>query len=188
LDRQEYSQITPDALQGGFKAADSKATFDLLPADVFEELLLSIPVDTVKYDTLMTLLCDFWRNPDLPQEKRVRLLDRALGESFYLLSEQIGSAHNALFAVGELYAIGKKKYAARNWEKGIDWGIVYSAAWRHLLKHINGELHDPVDGQLHLTSVVWNVITLRFYAQQPDKYKKFDSRLIVERAEEKGQQ
>jgi hypothetical protein len=186
----EYSQITPETLQGGFKAADSKATFDLLPPDVFSLFVNTVMqrVKTVKYDNLMTTLQTFWKNPELDQLQIIQLLNQALVESFHLLVEQTGSEVDALFAVGELYAIGKKKYAARNWEKGIDWGIVYSAAWRHLLKHVvKGELTDPVDGQLHLTSVVWNVIALRFYATQPEKYKKFDSRLDVTVAKNKGQ-
>lgn len=37
-----------------------------------------------------------------------------------------------LWAVGEVLGFGANKYAARNWEKGIQYGRVYGALQRHL--------------------------------------------------------
>ena len=37
-----------------------------------------------------------------------------------------------LFAVAEILTFGAKKYADRNWEKGMSWGRVYGALMRHL--------------------------------------------------------
>lgn len=81
-----------------------------------------------------------------------------------------------LLELGELYAKGASKYNPRNWELGMDYGRVYSAMMRHALKFWAGEEFDPVDGQHHLTSVIWNAVALRHYTMNPEKYGKFDSR------------
>jgi hypothetical protein len=197
----EKTQITPDALKGGFKAASGKATFDLLPVDVLRDLVnIYVFMDSdeeEKYYPLMRLLLDFWEHNTRAD------LEMALYDAFELLREEFikndgddpvgpytlrrNSYIKALFAIGELYAIGAKKYSSRNWEKGIDYGIVWSAAIRHLLNHIRGEKLDPVDGQLHLTSVVWNIIALLHFTASPEKYSKFDSRNVVIVAENTGQ-
>ena len=66
-----------------------------------------------------------------------------------------------LFALAELFEIGAKKYSARNWEQGIDFERVFSAMMRHAWAWWGGEEFDPVDGQHHLTSVVWNAMVLQ---------------------------
>jgi len=37
-----------------------------------------------------------------------------------------------LFAVGDILTSGAKKYADRNWEKGMKWGRVFGALMRHM--------------------------------------------------------
>lgn len=37
-----------------------------------------------------------------------------------------------IFAVGDILTFGAKKYADRNWEKGMKWGRVFGALMRHL--------------------------------------------------------
>jgi len=39
-----------------------------------------------------------------------------------------------LFAVGTILSFGAKKYADRNWEKGMKWSRVYGALMRHMWK------------------------------------------------------
>lgn len=68
----------------------------------------------------------------------------------------------ALRALARLYGIGARKYAARNWEKGIAYGRVYRALLSHLETWRMGEDWDP-DGQHHLDSVIWNAVALRTY-------------------------
>ncbi len=181
----ESKQITSDNLKGGFKAASGKASFDLLPVYILRDFLENYLVSSVKieesYCNLIDRMLKFW------EENNLAALQDAEYIVFELLSKQTGGDIEALFAIGELYAIGAKKYSNRNWEKGIDWGIVWSAAMRHLLNHINGELNDPVDGQLHLTSVCWNIIALIHFNKYPDKYKQFDSRDEIIVAQNKGQ-
>ena len=42
-------------------------------------------------------------------------------------------APEMLFGVARVLGFGAKKYAARNWELGMEWGRVYGAAMRHLV-------------------------------------------------------
>lgn len=65
--------------------------------------------------------------------------------------------------VAEVYTIGAKKYADRNWEKGLKWGRVFAAMMRHAWAWWRGEIRDPKDGQHHLASVVWCALTLMEY-------------------------
>lgn len=45
---------------------------------------------------------------------------------------------------------GAKKYAPRNWEKGMDWSRCFSACIRHLQAWWHGESVDPESGISHL--------------------------------------
>jgi hypothetical protein len=69
----------------------------------------------------------------------------------------------ALWALAELYGIGAKKYADRNWEHGITYSRLYAALLRHLELWRMGEAHDKDNGQHHLDSVIWNAVALRTF-------------------------
>ncbi len=62
--------------------------------------------------------------------------------------------------LAEVYTIGCKKYADRNWEKGIAWSRCYGALLRHLFKFWKGESIDREDGQHHLAAVVFYALAL----------------------------
>lgn len=57
--------------------------------------------------------------------------------------------------LAEVFTIGAKKYAPRNWEQGMDYSRVTAALMRHLELWRSGETHCPEDGQHHLASVAW---------------------------------
>jgi len=65
-----------------------------------------------------------------------------------------------MMQLARLFTKGAGKYGVRNWEKGIEFGRLYSAMERHMKKWFGGELFDPVDGQHHLTAVIWNAMVL----------------------------
>ena len=67
-----------------------------------------------------------------------------------------------LAGLAQVYTIGAKKYADRNWEKGLAYGRVYAALMRHLETWRMGEDWD-LDGQHHLDSVAWCAFALRTY-------------------------
>ena len=71
---------------------------------------------------------------------------------------------------------GAKKYAARNWEKGILFGRVYGALLRHVFAWWGGEDVDPESGEHHLDHAGCCVAFLQHYAKNPGSYAHFDDR------------
>lgn len=65
--------------------------------------------------------------------------------------------------VVEVYTMGARKYADRNWEKGLTWGRVFAAMMRHAWAWWGGEERDRENGQHHLASVVWAALALMEY-------------------------
>ena len=65
--------------------------------------------------------------------------------------------------VVKVYTLGAKKYADRNWEKGISYCRIFGAMMRHAWAWFRGETYDQKDGQHHLASVVWCALALMQY-------------------------
>lgn len=57
---------------------------------------------------------------------------------------------DALDEVAQVFTYGARKYADRNWERGMAWGRLLAAALRHLAAWARGEDHDPESGHRHL--------------------------------------
>lgn len=70
-----------------------------------------------------------------------------------------------LDALAYVYTIGAQKYGDHNWLKGMKWGRVIAAAYRHLAAWRQGRTIDPEDAQHPLASVAWCMFTLMFYEQ-----------------------
>ena len=70
---------------------------------------------------------------------------------------------DAMDELVRVYTIGAEKYDDRNWERGMAWGRTAAALMRHVSKWMQGERHDPVDGQYHMASVAWCALTLLAY-------------------------
>jgi hypothetical protein len=62
-------------------------------------------------------------------------------------------------AVADILGFGARKYAARNWEQGMDWSRPYGAALRHLMSWWAGEDFDRDSGRSHL----WHAATNLFF-------------------------
>lgn len=69
----------------------------------------------------------------------------------------------ALDGLARLYALGARKYADRNWEKGMQWSRIFAALMRHAWKWFRGERFDTEDGQHHMLSVIWCAMALYTY-------------------------
>ena len=68
-----------------------------------------------------------------------------------------------LYQLAEVYTAGAKKYADRNWEKGMKWGRIFGAIMRHLWSFWMGENNDRESGQPHLAHAAWGCLTLLEY-------------------------
>lgn len=53
--------------------------------------------------------------------------------------------YDALVAISHVLTFGARKYADRNWEKGIKWGRVFGAAQRHLVAWWMGKTETNVN-------------------------------------------
>jgi len=68
--------------------------------------------------------------------------------------------------LAQVLAHGAKKYAERNWEKGMDWSIPYGAMRRHLAAWWNGETTDKESGLPHMAHVLCNAAFLIAYEKR----------------------
>ncbi len=62
-----------------------------------------------------------------------------------------------IIGYAEVMRMGAKKYAPRNWEKGLHFSRLYAAAFRHLLLWYGGENLDKESGLNHLKHCLWNI-------------------------------
>jgi hypothetical protein len=70
---------------------------------------------------------------------------------------------DGLAALADLFTIGSRKYAERNWEKGMKFSNVFASLERHYQSWKAGEDRDPETGQLHIIHVAWNALVLAVY-------------------------
>lgn len=107
---------------------------------------------------------------------------------------------SAIRAIARVFGYGAKKYAPRNWERGMKWTIPYECAMRHLLAWMDGEENDKESGLPHLEHAICNLAILIEYqktyrqgddrpsAQIDDQTKKgllmYDDSLALEAASE----
>jgi hypothetical protein len=72
----------------------------------------------------------------------------------------------ALAGVAMVMGKGALKYAAHNWRKGMAWSRLYSAALRHIFKHLDGEDIDQETGESHLDCAIANLMMLSAYEKR----------------------
>lgn len=63
----------------------------------------------------------------------------------------------------KVMTLGAKKYADRNWEKGMPWTTVMASLERHLQAFKRGEDFDPETGLLHTAHIICNAAYLTEY-------------------------
>lgn len=76
-------------------------------------------------------------------------------------------------AVASVLGYGAKKYAPRNWERGMKWSVPYDSMMRHLLAWQKGEDTDPESGLPHLHHAACNIAML---VEFMETYKEGDDR------------
>jgi len=72
-------------------------------------------------------------------------------------------APEILEALATILDFGAKKYAPRNWEKGMDWSRVYGALMRHMWSWWKKEEADPETGKSHLWHAACCIMFLLTY-------------------------
>ena len=120
--------------------AEGKGRCDLLPLDVVAELL------------------DDYDHPYLPinyiahyvYEGNTSYLANAIHS--FCVSKNI-TILTLLLEVSKHYEEGAKKYADRNWEKGIPLHCYIDSGVRHYLKYLRGDTDEP-----HDRAFVWNML------------------------------
>ena len=115
--------------------AEGKGRCDLLPLDIIGQLM---------GDEVLELIGLYIRDGE-PLH-----LWRAI-ELFYPLVYRC--RYNMLLEVAKHYEEGAKKYAERNWEKGISLHCYIDSGVRHYLKWLRGDTDEP-----HDRAFVWNML------------------------------
>lgn len=81
-----------------------------------------------------------------------------------------------LLRLGDHYEVGAKKYAERNWQKGMSFSRCYASAMRHMLAFWSGEDFDAETGSSHVIAAAWNMAAIDYYMNDPELREKFDDR------------
>lgn len=63
----------------------------------------------------------------------------------------------------KVFTLGAKKYAPRNWEKGMSWTSVLASLKRHIAQFEKGEDFDHETGLHHMAHAMWNASALVSY-------------------------
>lgn len=88
-----------------------------------------------------------------------------------------------ILGIADVLTYGAKKYDARNWEKGMEYGRVYRAALNHLLLWWMGRELDSESGLHHLHHAACCLMFLDYYVNQ-GRYEAYDDRPIHQRNRE----
>jgi hypothetical protein len=73
---------------------------------------------------------------------------------------------DALEEIAKVYTLGAEKYGDRNWEKGLRWGRIFGAVFRHFIAWAKGEDADEETGLHPLAHAAWGCLTLLAYAKR----------------------
>ena len=127
--------------------ADGKGRCDLIPLDICKEILLrEWPVDMAISPYILSKLELFQRTGnEIHLREAIKLT----------IFEMFNCPATAFLEVAKHYEDGAKKYAERNWEKGISTHCYLDSAVRHYLKWLRGDKDEP-----HDRAVLWNLIGL----------------------------
>ena len=80
----------------------------------------------------------------------------------------------AIEKLTEVFTLGAKKYAPRNWEKGMSWTSVLASLKRHTAAWEKGEDFDKESELYHMAHVAWNALALVSYYKMAPEYDDRD--------------
>jgi len=122
---------------GGMRECiDGKGRCDLLPLDVISELLGG--------DAILMSVHNYIYNGDT----------KDLYSAVYDFIDLKGwDTYTAILELAIHYGDGAKKYADRNWEKGLPLHSFMDSGLRHYFKYLRGDVDEP-----HDRAFMWNII------------------------------
>lgn len=130
--------------------AEGKGRCDLLPLDVIGDYFAHrVPSDCGNYEHMKNILYDikgfiYTGSPTLIYDIITMFMDN-----------RGWSTITAILEVSKHYEEGAKKYAERNWEKGIPTHCYIDSGTRHLLKY-----YGKWDDEPHDRAFLWNMLGL----------------------------
>lgn len=146
--------------------AEGKGRCDLLPLDIVAELLNMYHIDNDNPDELhciegdahdiLNYIYNYTRTGN-PGD-----IINAIGMFIEISFETIPKA---IMEVSKHYEDGARKYAERNWEKGISCHCYVDSGVRHLLKWLDGWDDEP-----HDRAFIWNMLGLLWTAKHRPEY------------------
>lgn len=78
----------------------------------------------------------------------------------------------SLLRLSKHYEDGARKYAERNWEKGIPISVMIDSGIRHLLKYIDGQTDED-----HLVAAAWNIMGAMWMEEKHPELQNISSRV-----------
>ena len=120
--------------------AEGKGRCDLLPLDIIANYLSPANGDDVILSSISQYI----------YSGKIKNLTFALDE---FCARSMGNMYTMLLEVSKHYEDGAKKYAERNWEKGIPLHCYIDSGVRHYLKWLRGDTDEP-----HDRAFVWNML------------------------------
>lgn len=123
---------------GAVRETEAKGRCDLLPWDIIAEMM---------DDVLAHSFCMAMYHATHGE------LDEIATALHMFIADAFEDWPTAMLEVSHHYEDGAKKYADRNWEKGIPVNVFLSAAGRHFLKYMRCD-----DDERHDRAVVWNLL------------------------------
>lgn len=149
----------------GARFNDGKAPFDLMPLRLLHNY-------HARYSAMYT--------PD-----KCKALGCLYRLALWQESGEVDYLYDAMEVLGSDFAeamhvldYGRRKYAAWNWAKGMQWSVCLGCAVRHILSILRGEKVDPESGRNHAGHVMCNIIFLltfiRSYPEGDDRPRVFE--------------
>lgn len=138
-------------------SADGRGRCDLLPLDIVAELINCYRIDNENSNELHDIEGDVHEiltsiNIFIRTGKD-REIYNAIG--YFIEISGFKTIPNAMMEVSKHYEDGARKYAERNWEKGIPCHCYVDSGVRHLLKWIDKWNDEP-----HDRAFIWNMLGL----------------------------
>ena len=129
---------------------EGKGRCDLLPLEVIGDYLMSTKINSTEYQTAANILenLDYFVNHD----GNIRRIHHVITLFIDMMK---WTPIRATLEVAKHYEEGAKKYAERNWEKGIPCHCYVDSGVRHLLKWL-----DKWDDEPHDRAFLWNMFCL----------------------------